>query len=378
MTDIVDVEEGAPIAEPIQPSPRRSSNMEAVALYGGSILLALLISAFLVTSTGGSLGQVFRALLDGAVMKPGRWGNTLATAAPLLLVALGTIIAYRAGLVNIGQEGQLMMGAALAAFVGTRLSGYGPLLLVLALVAGIAGGATWAGIAAGMRLRKVPEVISTLLLVTVAYQIGGFFVSRTYLLLDPDPNRPNRVQVSAQLSEDVRLPQLHLFGNDIPISVLIAVALAIGLGFVLTRTIWGFRLRVLGHNSRAAQRMGVSSRKAGNLALILSGAFAGFAGSLMFTGGVANYTFTPGFANNIGWEGLLVALVARNHPIIVIPMAVIFAALRTGAGFLASTGVERKIVDVVQALLVLALLVPPAILYIRQRRRAMAAVRSRV
>ena len=115
----------------------------------------------------------------------------------------------------------------------------------------------------------------------------------------------------------------------------------------------------------------------GSLALILSGAFAGLAGSLMFTGGAANYRFTPGFSNNFGWEGLLVALVARNHPLVVVPMALVFAALRTGAGFLAATGVERKIVDIIQALLVLALLVPPAILFIRERRRAMAAVRSR-
>jgi simple sugar transport system permease protein len=364
-------------ADPGKPTSPSSEILTVTGLYGGSVLIALIVSAVLVTATGGSLGQVFGALVDGALLKPGRWGNTLATAAPLLLVALGTIISYRAGLVNIGQEGQLMMGAAAAAFAGTRLSGYGPLLLVLALAAGLGGGALWAGIAAALRLRRVPEVISTLLLVTVAFQLGGYFTSRTFLLLDADPNRPNRVQVSAQLPPDVRLPQIHLFGNDVPISVLAALGLALALGFVLARTVWGFRLRVLGNNPRAAQRMGVSSAGVGNLALMLSGAFAGLAGAFMFTGGVANWTFTPGFANNIGWEGLLVALVARNHPIVVIPMAVVFAALRTGGGFLASTGVERKIVDVVQALLVLALLVPPAVLYIRSRRRAMSAVRSR-
>lgn len=354
-----------------------NAKFEAVVLYAGSIVAALSISALLVTVTGGSVGQVFGSLLDGALLKPGRWGNTLATASSLLLVALGAIIAYRAGLVNIGQEGQVMMGAAAAAFVGTRIPGYGPLLLTLAVIAGVGGGALWAGVAAALRLRKVPEVISTLLLVTIAFQAAGYFVSETFLLLDPDPNKPNRVQVSAQLAEDVRLPQLHIFGNDLPISVFIAFLLALAVAFVLARSVWGFRLRMLGQNPRTAQRVGISTRGLGNLALILSGAFAGLAGSFMFTGGVANYTFTPGFANNIGWEGLLVALVGRNRPIVVIPMAVIFAALRTGGGFLASTGVERKIVDVVQALLVLALLVPPAILYIRERRRAMAAVRSR-
>jgi simple sugar transport system permease protein len=92
----------------------------------------------------------------------------------------------------------------------------------------------------------------------------------------------------------------------------------------------------------------------------------------MLTGGVANYRYTPGFANNVGWEGLLVALVARNRPLIAILVAVVFGALRTGAGFLASTGVEREIVDVVRGLLVLALLVPPALMAVRARRRAAA------
>jgi general nucleoside transport system permease protein len=97
------------------------------------------------------------------------------------------------------------------------------------------------------------------------------------------------------------------------------------------------------------------------------------AGAAMLAGGAANYRYTPGFANNVGWEGLLVALVARNRPLVCIPVALVFAALRTGAGFLAATGVERSIVDVVRALLVLALLVPPAVAAIRRRRAAVEA-----
>jgi simple sugar transport system permease protein len=103
---------------------------------------------------------------------------------------------------------------------------------------------------------------------------------------------------------------------------------------------------------------------------------AGVAGAAMLAGGAANYRYTPGFANNVGWEGLLVALVARNRPLVCIPVALVFAALRTGAGFLAATGVERSIVDVVRALLVLALLVPPAIAAVRRRRAAADAPSS--
>jgi simple sugar transport system permease protein len=144
-------------------------------------------------------------------------------------------------------------------------------------------------------------------------------------------------------------------------------------GFVLHRSVWGFRLNVLGRNARTAQRTGVSVVRAGATALMIGGAMAGLAGAVMLAGGTANYRYTPGFANNVGWEGLLVALVARNRPLVCIPVALLFAALRTGSGFLAATGVERSIVDVVRALLVLALLVPPAVAAIRRRRAVVEA-----
>ena len=113
--------------------------------------------------------------------------------------------------------------------------------------------------------------------------------------------------------------------------------------------------------------------------MLASGGFAGLAGALMLTGGnFANYRLVPGFSVSIGWVGLLVALVANNRAMAVIPMAFVFASLRTGSGFLASTGIERRVTDVVQGLIVLALLLPPAIMFVRERRRALAATRSRV
>ena len=116
----------------------------------------------------------------------------------------------------------------------------------------------------------------------------------------------------------------------------------------------------------------------GGAAMLISGGFAGLAGAVMLAGGdFGGYRMTPGFAVNIGWTGLLVALVARDRATLAIPIAFVFAGLRTGSGFLAATGVERRITDVVQALLVLALLIPPAVLFIRERRRAAAATRAR-
>jgi simple sugar transport system permease protein len=348
---------------------------ENVGLYVLSIGGALAISAFLVAITGNSAWKVLEALLDGAFLAPGRWGETISVAAPMLLVALGMVIGVKAGLFNIGQEGQLLMGAMAMAFVGTRFQGEGSVLLVGGLALGIVAGGAYAGIAALMRFRRgVPEVISTLLLVFVALQIIGFAVTSDWLLQDPDPNRPSKAVTSAALPEGVRLPIVRIFGNEFSSGAILAFLLALLVAYLIARTVWGFRLRLLGQNVHVAQMVGVGAKKMGTFALFLSGGFAGLAGAMMLAGGASGYRLTTGFSTNIGWQGLLVALLARSNPLAAIPMAVLFAALRTGSGFLASTGVDRKIVDVIQALLVLALLIPPAIQAIRTRRAARLAV----
>ena len=137
---------------------------------------------------------------------------------------------------------------------------------------------------------------------------------------------------------------------------------------------------MLGRNSRAAQRSGVSQTGYGASALMISGAFAGLAGAVMLAGGgfaFGNYQLVPGFSTNVGWTGLLVALVAREKALVAIPVAFVFAGLRTGSSFVGSTGVEGRITDVIQGFLVLALLVPPAVMFIRDRRRAQAAAVER-
>jgi len=353
---------------------------EVVTLYALSILTALLLAGVLVTVTGGSAGDVFNALLDGSIRNPGRWGLTLGAAAPLRLVALGTIVNARAGLVNIGQEGQLLIGAAFATYVGTRLGGPGPVVVVALCLAGIVGGALWAGLAGALRYwRGVPEVLTTLLLVTVAAQAVGYGLKNEWLLLAPAEGRANRNQVSAQLADDTRIPRVTWFGNEFPVTVFLAIALAALTAFVLVRTVPGFRLRMLGQNPRTAQRAGVGATHYGMASMLISGGFAGLAGATMLAGGdFGNYQLVPGFSTNIGWTGLLVALVAREKAVAAIAVALVFAALRIGSGFLAATGVERKITDVVQALLVLALLIPPAVLYIRERQRAVNASKERV
>jgi simple sugar transport system permease protein len=259
------------------------------------------------------------------------------------------------------------------------MGGPGPLVIFALLLASAIGGALWAGIAAGLKYRRnVPEVLTTLLLVTIAAQFAGYGLKNEWLLLAPPEGRANRQQISEQLDAATRIPRIEVFGNDFPISVFFAVGAALLVGFLLARTVWGFRLRALGHNQRTAQRAGVAAARYGSGALLISGGFAGLAGGVMLAGGdFGNYTLVPGFPAEIGWTGLLVALVGRQRISSTILVAFVFACLRTGSGFVAATGVERRITDVVQGLLVLALLIPPALLSLRQRRRAMAAQEGR-
>ncbi|MCJ7726295.1 MAG: ABC transporter permease, partial [Acidimicrobiia bacterium] len=200
---------------------RSRTNLEMAFLYFLSLGGALLISGALVAVTGNSWAKVFGALLDGAFLEPGRWGETLEVAAPMLLVALGMVIGVKAGFFNIGQEGQLLMGAMAMAWVGTRMPGPGPLLLILGLAAGMAAGGGWAGVAGVMRVRRgVPEVISTLLLVFVAVQLSGFAIARDWLLRDLDQTGPTRAVSSAPLPEGIRLPVVRIFGNEFNLGIL--------------------------------------------------------------------------------------------------------------------------------------------------------------
>jgi simple sugar transport system permease protein len=376
---VISDEESDEVIAAARQRSRFGATSEVVLLYVICIGGALALAAILVAATGGSWTAVYRAMLDGSIRNPGRWGLTLAVSAPILLVGLGTVVNGRAGLVNIGQEGQLVMGASFAAFLASRLAGSGPIALVAILSFGIVGGALWAGIAGVLRYwRNVPEVLTTLLLTTVAANLMGYGLRNRHLLLAPAAGRANRNQVSEPLPAGTRIPRIEVFGNEFPLSVFLAVGLALVLWVVLGRTVVGFRLRMLGRNPRTARRAGVSQRGYGVAAMLVSGAFAGLAGGVMLAGGdFGNYQLVANFGAGIGYAGLLAALVARQRVLVLIFVAFVFGSLRTGSGFLRATGVSGRIADVVQGLLVLALLLPPAILYVRERRRGLAAASVR-
>ncbi|TDC84362.1 ABC transporter permease [Actinomadura sp. 7K507] len=336
-----------------------------------AVALALAVSSVLVATTGGSPVKAITALYDGSLSNQSAISSTLLYAAPLLLVAVGTCVCVRAGVFNLGQEGQVLIGALAGAFIGLRLALPGPALLVLAVAAAALAGGAWAGISSLMhRVRGVNIVVSTLLMTFLAQQIVAYAVNTPWLLQE---TRREGATVSPQSNQ---LPENGLLGSfgeypslQINGGLLLALAAAVVIALVIARSRWGFRLTMLGLNPRAARHAGVRVAALSGTALAVSGAFAGVAGAVLLTSPVGTNRLQGGISNNIGWDGLLVALVARNRPLMAIPVALLFGVLRSGGGFLASTGVPHFLVDVVKSLLVLAFVVPPVLTEALRRRR---------
>jgi simple sugar transport system permease protein len=348
------------------------------ALFAGLVLLAIIaalgVATVVLSLTNSPPGAAFRSMYDGSLGSVRSIVTTLNHTAPILLVAIGASIAGRASLVNIGQEGQFVMGATMGVVAGLWFPGPRPLVIVAVLLAAAVGGGAWSGIAAVLRqVSKVNEVITTLLLNFVAFALVSFLVNRPYLLQETLP--PGTNDAPSPQTDPIRLAaRLPVLvsgsGFRLHSGIVIAVILAILGGLVISRTVFGFRLRLFGHNPRAATRSGVNRHLYGSGALVLSGAFAGLAGGVLLSG--VAFRVNPGLSNNYGWEGLLVALVAGFSPIVAIFVATLFGALRAGGGVLAATGVNSSIVGVVQALVVLAVMLPS--LYMRRRRRLRQAL----
>ena len=339
-------------------------------LYVLCLAFMLFLASLLVLLADARPADVAEAMWNGSFGSSAALSNTFDNAAPLLAVAIGAAVANRSGLFNIGQEGQLTIGVGFAVYLAIEIPGPGSARILYALVGGMIGGGLWAGVAALLRFRfSVNEVISTLLLNFVAFQALTYALDRTFLLKPGDLVGALPPQ-SANLPRDARLPTLDaLIGVPTHIGIVIGICLALVAAVVVARTRWGRRVELSGANPLLARRVGIDRARTGAAALVLAGATAGLAGAFMLTGVV--YRVDPGFSNNVGWNGLLVALVARDKPLVAVPVAIAFGAIHAGGNLLASTGVPRFLVDVVQAAVILGAILPPAILDFVDRWRSL-------
>jgi simple sugar transport system permease protein len=267
---------------------------------------------------------------------------------PLAFAGLAVSIAFRAGILNVGAEGQLLVGAAAATALAGPLSGVSPFVAIpLMLAGGAIAGALWAGVAGLLRLRfGVLEVISTIMLNFVALYLTGWLVRGPL----QEPTRINPQSVS--LPEPLHLPVL-LGGTRLHAGVPLVVLVAVGAWWWLSQTASGFRVRAVGANLFAAQSAGgiVVGRTVFG-AFLLSGLLAGLGGAVEYTG--MTYALYENFSPGYGYTAIAVALLARLHPIGVVGTALLFGALEAGANAMQrDAGVPSAVVTVVEALLIL-------------------------
>ncbi|MEU9326851.1 ABC transporter permease subunit [Streptomyces canus] len=328
-------------------------------------------SALLLLLTGGSPSASASAIWTGSLADATGWTTTLLNAAPLLLVAVGACVCASAGTFNIGQEGQVLIGGLAGAWVGLRLALPGPMLVVVVMIAAAVGGGAWAALSALMlRYRGVNVPVSTLLMTFLAIQLVTFAVSTPWLQESAQGTSGIADAASNPLPANARLGGFGQYPSvQLNMGLFIALVAAVGVALVLSRSRWGFRVRMLGLNPLTAKHTGVRVAALGGFTLALSGALAGLAGGLLLVSPIGTNQLQAGLSDNFGWDGLLVALVARNRPLVAVPVSLVFAVLRAGGDFLSATGVPYYLVDVVKALLVLAFVAPPVLVDLFRRRR---------
>lgn len=294
-------------------------------LFGGLMLVAL----------GASPVDGASALLSGAFGGVDELAATAVKATPLLLVASGIAIAFRAGVINIGGEGQIVAGALLATAMAQLVPGWPPVLLLPSvLLAGLVGGAAYGAIPGVLKAyAQVNEILSTIMLNLVAVQMMNFLLRGP--MIDPgEIERGTRIPQTERLSENADLPLL-LEGTRLHLGVVIAVLAAIVAYIVLWRTPLGFRLRAVGHNPAAAKAAGMPVKRSVVSALAISGSLGGLAGAILVFGSESHRLGTDGslagFTGSAGFNGIVTALFGGLHPLWSIPSSFLFGGLLTGA-----------------------------------------------
>ncbi len=320
----------------------------------------------------------YQALWDGAFGSSNAFAETLVKATPLLLVGLGICISFRGDVINIGGEGQMIVGAIFATWVGltfTALPGW--LVITLAMLAGFLGGAIWGGIPGVLKAYfNVNEILSTVMMNAIAVQLMNFLLRGP--MIDPSQAQlASKIPQTARLLEIFRLPRL--VPTRLHLGAFIAVILAILVYILLWRTTLGYRIRAVGQNPHASRYAGIKVQRYVVLALLLSGAFSGLAGATQVFG--VNYRMitdgsASGFTGSAGFNGIVAALFGQLHPIWSIPASILFGALLVGANKM------QRVVQVPSALvialngLVVVFVVSSEIWRRRRQRRRLAEARK--
>jgi ABC-type uncharacterized transport system permease subunit len=314
-----------------------------------AVVAAFIVGGILILIVGDNPLQAYGLLFGSAFSWPVGIGYTLFYATPLIFTGLSVMVAFRCGLLNIGAEGQLYIGAFATAWVGITFANLSPWLLIpLCFIAAVLGGGVWGAIPGVLKARfGSHEVINTIMLNFIAVALLSYFTQYHY----KTPGDPIMETVAIGAGAHIArlgkvIPGMPEF---IPLNVAFVVALiCCGLVYLfLWRTKWGYELRATGTNPSAAEYGGISVRKQIIVAMTISGSLAGMVGINEVLG--YRYRYYDGFSDNYGFTGIAVALLGRNHPVGVIISALLFAMLQRG-GIPVDAFTEHVTKDIVQVL----------------------------
>lgn len=409
----------APLAEPetkIAPS-RWQTTLQAIVTGNGiisllAVVLAVIVGSIMIAATNEEVqaasgyffaqpGDTFAAIWEAvtgayAALFRGAIYNfnadtfekgirplteTLKFATPLIAAGLGVGLAFRAGLFNIGGQGQMLLAAAAAGYVATAMDLPMGLHLIVAIVAGLVAAALWAGIAGLLKARTgAHEVITTIMLNHIAFYLLAWMLATQGLLQAPGSSNPK----TAPMAETALLPQLLGPSYKLHAGFLLALIAVAFTWWLLERSALGFRFRAVGENPSAARVAGIDVGRMYFVVMLIAGALVGIAGVSQVLGTEVR-GFSGGIDAGIGFDAITVALLGRSSPIGILFAGLLFGAFKTG-GFTmqSSQGIPVEIILVVQSLIVLFIAAPPLVRAIfglpqpgRPSRRAKKAARAR-
>jgi ABC-type uncharacterized transport system permease subunit len=312
-----------------------------------------------------AISGAYVALFQGAIFDPHLVGHgnvwhdfnplseTLLNATPLILVGLSVGLAFRTGLFNIGGQGQIILGAICAGYVGFTWHLPPVLHVLIAVVAGTIGGAAWGGVAGYLKAKSgAHEVISTIMLNYVALNLLAYLLKTSAFR-----RKGSNQAISPLVRGTSRLPHLLPAPLRVQFGLIIALAAAAGIGWLLKRGKLGFTLRAVGASPNAARTAGMDVGRTYVIAMLLAGGLAGLAGVSQVLG--TNFSLTNDVDAGIGFDGITVALLGRAKPWPTVAAGLLFGALHAGSVVMqARTGTSIDLVNVLQALIVLFIAAP--------------------
>ncbi|MFN0110488.1 MAG: ABC transporter permease [Blastocatellia bacterium] len=332
-----------------------------------AVLAAFVIGGVVVLAIGDNPFTVYRLLISSAFglfdamgnFTWDNWGYTLFYATPLIFTGLAVSLAFKCGLLNIGAEGQLTVGAFAAAWIGFTFDGWsGWALIPMAMLAAMLAGAFWGAIPGVLKARfGSHEVINTIMLNFIAVGLVSYLTQSRYKVTGDPIMQTKTIADQAQIARfSTLLSPLGInFPSRIPLSVafLIALLTCFLVWVFLWKTKWGYEVRAVGQNPSAAEYGGISVQRQIILAMALSGGLAGMVGIGEVLG--YRYRYYDGFSPGYGFAGIAVALLGRNHPVGVVLAAILFGALNRGGLFvdIFTDHVSKDLVQVLQGIIIL-------------------------